>query len=181
MMTKEKNVNFIQIGKNITGTDKGTLAYTPSSNTTVSWEWNLPLSLSAETKKMNKNPYVPNEIHVNEKEKMMVVKWADGTETKVTCDAQDNFSVDVGYCVALAEHVLVKKAKDSKMSALKKLTVEDVGKQVLMHTLGHAIDMHIEPQEIDNPELSTMWADAEVAMNKIQLYLEEQLGEDFFK
>lgn len=51
------------------------------------------------------HPYVPKEIHVNEEKKVIVVKWADDTETKVTCDVQDNFSVDVGFGMALTEHV----------------------------------------------------------------------------
>ena len=62
----------------------------------------------------------------------------------------------------------------------KTLTVEDVGKSVLLNTLGHCIDMHIESQDIEDVELHLLWANAEVAMNAIQLYLEIALGEDFF-
>ena len=53
----------------------------------------------------HKNPYVPKEIHVDESKKVMVVKWDDGTETKVTCDPQDNFSIDVGFGMAFTEHM----------------------------------------------------------------------------
>ena len=48
-----------------------------------------------------KNPYIPEEIHVNEELKIVVVKWADGTEIKVTCDNDDTFNVDAGFAQAL--------------------------------------------------------------------------------
>jgi hypothetical protein len=51
------------------------------------------------------NPYVPKEIHANESERIVVVKWEDGTETKVTCDPLDNFSVEIGFMAALTEHL----------------------------------------------------------------------------
>jgi hypothetical protein len=49
------------------------------------------------------NPYVPLEIHVNRDEKVMVVKWVDGTENKVTCDSEDNFSEEIGFAMALTQ------------------------------------------------------------------------------
>lgn len=52
-------------------------------------------------KQRNKNPYVPAEIHVNKEEKIVVVKWEDGTEIKVTCDNDDSFNVDAGFAQAL--------------------------------------------------------------------------------
>jgi hypothetical protein len=63
---------------------------------------------------------------------------------------------------------------------MSKLTIEEVGKDVIKHTLGHSIDMHITAGEIEDPELSALWSDAETAMNAIQLFLEEKLGVDFF-
>ena len=51
--------------------------------------------------KKEKNSYVPNEIHVNEELKIVVVKWDDGTETKVTCDNDDKFNIDTGFAQAL--------------------------------------------------------------------------------
>ena len=74
---------------------------------TISWDGMFPVRIhEVEKKEMKKNnPYVPLEIHVDEIKQVMVVKWQDGTETKVTCDAQDNFSVDVGFGMAFTEHM----------------------------------------------------------------------------
>jgi hypothetical protein len=51
------------------------------------------------------HPFVPEAIHANESERIVVVKWEDGTETKVTCDPLDNFSVEIGFMAALTEHL----------------------------------------------------------------------------
>ena len=65
------------------------------ANWSISWN-------SGEIKMLEKkNPYVPQSIHVNQDEKIVVVKWSDGTETKVTCDDTDVFNVDAGFAQAL--------------------------------------------------------------------------------
>jgi len=63
---------------------------------------------------------------------------------------------------------------------VEKLTNEQVGCTIIANTLGHSIDMHIGAGDIADPKLSALWAEAETYMNAIQLYLEEQLGEEFF-
>jgi hypothetical protein len=62
----------------------------------------------------------------------------------------------------------------------KKLTNDEVGKMVILNTLGHTVDMHIAARDIGDPELQTLWLNAETALNEIQLYLENALGEDYF-
>jgi len=62
----------------------------------------------------------------------------------------------------------------------RKLTNEEVGKMIILNTLGHTVDMHIVAKDIADPELQALWMDAEVALNQIQMYLELTLGEDFF-
>ena len=62
----------------------------------------------------------------------------------------------------------------------RKLTNEEVGKMIILNTLGHTVDMHIAAGSIADLELQTLWMDAEVALNQIQMYLENALGEDFF-
>jgi hypothetical protein len=63
----------------------------------------FPKLLKKEVRK--NNPYIPLEIHVDVSKQVMVVKWQDGTETKVTCDSQDNFSIDVGFGMAFTEYM----------------------------------------------------------------------------
>ena len=46
--------------------------------------------------------FVPEVIYCNSEKKVTVVKWADGTETKVTCDTDDEFSPERGYKECLA-------------------------------------------------------------------------------
>ena len=46
--------------------------------------------------------FVPEVIYCNSEKKVTVVKWADGTETKVTCDDDDEFSPERGYKECLA-------------------------------------------------------------------------------
>lgn len=90
-------------GKENTKISAGCICTGQDGMTTYSFPVGLVSCTITEEKKQN--PYVPKEIHVNEKLGVMVVKWADDTETKVTCDAQDNFSVDVGFGMALTEHI----------------------------------------------------------------------------
>ena len=71
-------------------------------NVTFSW-WSP--SRNSRKKMKSQNPYVPLEIHVDKNKKVMVVKWANGEETKVTCDTKIIFLLDVGFMAALAEHV----------------------------------------------------------------------------
>lgn len=42
-------------------------------------------------------------IYVNKKDKVMAVKWNDGTTTKVTCGAGDVFNIFEGYCIAFTK------------------------------------------------------------------------------
>lgn len=49
----------------------------------------------------NENKFIPIAVYCNTEKKTTVVKWADGTETKVTCDDQDTFSPDAGYSECL--------------------------------------------------------------------------------
>jgi hypothetical protein len=49
-----------------------------------------------------KNPNVPKEIHVTPDTGVMVVKWDDETETKVTCSEKDNWDEEIGFAMALA-------------------------------------------------------------------------------
>jgi hypothetical protein len=56
-----------------------------------------------------KTPYfdlIPAEVHVNEDEQVINFVWSDGTSNKVTCDDEDNFSIELGYCVAITERIL---------------------------------------------------------------------------
>jgi len=46
--------------------------------------------------------FVPEVIYCNSEKKVTVVKWADGTETKVTCDGDDEFSPERGFKECLA-------------------------------------------------------------------------------
>ena len=62
----------------------------------------------------------------------------------------------------------------------RKLTNKEVGKSVYLNGLGHTVDMHIAAGSIGDPDLQVLWMDAEAALNMIQIYLENALGEDFF-
>ena len=53
----------------------------------------------------------------------------------------------------------------------RKLTNEEIGKAIILNTLGHTVDMHIAAKDIADPELQTLWMDAEVALNQIQDYI----------
>jgi hypothetical protein len=60
------------------------------------------------------------------------------------------------------------------------MSIDNVGSFVYNNGLGNTVDAIVEPQEIADPELKTLWANAQVALNEIQLYLEMKLGADFF-
>ena len=62
----------------------------------------------------------------------------------------------------------------------RKLTNEEVGRKIFKEGLGRTIDTIIDPKNIEDTELATMWYQAQLAMNEIQLYLEIKLGEDYF-
>ena len=61
-----------------------------------------------------------------------------------------------------------------------KLGNRTVGEAVKAYGMGMAIDKMVEPQEIQDVELAILWADAQVKMNEIQLYLEKKLSAKFF-
>ena len=42
-------------------------------------------------------------IYVNKKDKVVAVKWTDGTTTKVKCGAGDKFDVFSGFCIAFTK------------------------------------------------------------------------------
>lgn len=69
------------------------------------------VTTTGDTEMKKANPYVPDVIHVNEQEKIMVVKWSDGTENKVTCDDKDNFSVELGFAMALTQKIFYGKSQ----------------------------------------------------------------------
>jgi hypothetical protein len=74
------------------------------------------------------NPYIPLKIYCNSLTKTTIVKWNDGTETKVTCDIEDNFSPESGYFAALVIKVFgndKKKFKDFWYPVISRRTVVD--------------------------------------------------------
>ena len=74
------------------------------------------------------NPYIPLKIYCNSETGTTLVKWSDGTETKVTCDKEDNFSPESGYFAALAIKVFgndKKKFKDFWYPVISRRTVVD--------------------------------------------------------
>jgi len=48
------------------------------------------------------HPFVPEAIYCNSIDRVTLVKWKDGSETKVTSDLQDNFTPEAGFFAALA-------------------------------------------------------------------------------
>jgi len=57
--------------------------------------------VEVESTNEKENKFIPIAVYCNTEKKTTVVKWADGTETKVTCDDQDTFSPDAGYSECL--------------------------------------------------------------------------------
>jgi hypothetical protein len=49
----------------------------------------------------NKQPYIPESIYFNQEKGVTVVKWLDGSETKLTCSLEDKFSPEIAYYIAL--------------------------------------------------------------------------------
>jgi hypothetical protein len=87
---------------------------TVSDNCGISWTWVGGTDINPILQQKS-NPYIPERIYCNSFTETTIVKWNDGTETKVTCDSEDNFSPESGYFAALAIKVFgndKKKFKD---------------------------------------------------------------------
>jgi hypothetical protein len=78
---------------------------TDGNGNPVSRSWTFVITTERDTKMKGEvipfNPLVPERIDVVEEDGIVVVNWADGTEIKVTCDADDTFSADAGFTQAL--------------------------------------------------------------------------------
>jgi hypothetical protein len=74
---------------------------TVSDNCGISWTWVGGTDINP-IPQQKSNPHIPERIYCNSFTKTTIVKWNDGTETKVTCDPEDNFSPESGYFAALA-------------------------------------------------------------------------------
>jgi hypothetical protein len=72
------------------------------------------LTPEPEKQEKEKNPYVPEAIYCNSSLGVTVVKWNDGTETRVTCDMADSFSPESGFYAALAIKVFGNSKKEFK-------------------------------------------------------------------
>lgn len=59
----------------------------------------------------NSKPLKPLKIYTNEKKKVVVVKWEDGTTTKATCSQDDHFDVTVGFAMCYVKKVYGGKKK----------------------------------------------------------------------
>lgn len=62
---------------------------------------------------------------------------------------------------------------------MKNRTTEEVGNIVKSEGLGYAIQNYLGAGKIQDKELSKLWKDAELALNAVEKYLENALGEDF--
>jgi len=73
------------------------------SDNNISWSYTplITMEIDSGKEKPKMNPLVPKSIHVNKAEKIVVVKWEDGIEIKVTCDSDDTFNVDAAFAQAL--------------------------------------------------------------------------------
>lgn len=49
-------------------------------------------------------------VYYNDKKRVVVIKWEDGTYTKSTCDKDDYFDVFVGFCIAFTSKHFKSKA-----------------------------------------------------------------------
>ena len=65
-------------------------------------------------KMKNKNPHVPKVIYSDPLMETTVVEWEDGTKTKVSCAAEDEYSWEGGFYAALAIKVFGGKKADMK-------------------------------------------------------------------
>ena len=114
--------NFIQTGDVYTPTY--TMTFTGQfSNPSGGWAFLQDGKLLKPT-----SPYIPLKIYCNSLTGTTLVKWSDGTETKVTCDKEDNFSPESGYFAALAIKVFgndKKKFKDFWYPVISRRTVVD--------------------------------------------------------
>jgi hypothetical protein len=63
---------------------------------------NFSSSLEMANTMKNKQPYIPESIYFNQEKGVTVVKWLDGSETKLTCSLEDKFSPEIAYYIALA-------------------------------------------------------------------------------
>ena len=103
---------YIDSSDGLSSTSAGKITF--SDNCGVTWAWvgggNIKPILEQKL-----HPYIPERIYCNSFTKTTIVKWNDETETKVTCDPEDNFSPESGYFAALAIKVFgndKKKFKD---------------------------------------------------------------------
>ena len=98
---------FVQKADDVKSNSITSLGSTKLTDTS-SWTFTIPWSgvwFPQYDFSKKKNAYVPKEIHVNEKLKIVVVKWEDGTESKVTCDNDDVFNVESGFAHALTHKI----------------------------------------------------------------------------
>ncbi len=63
---------------------------TNTDNTTWNLSWDMS-EMRFEPKKTN-NPHIPADMYVNEEERYVTFIYSDGTEIKLVCDSEDNFS-----------------------------------------------------------------------------------------
>ena len=89
--------------------EKGQSILTGNADLSMSWtgsgyvsEWQW-LDMGSGKIQKKSHDYVPEIVYFNTEKKTTVVKWNDGTETKVTCAPEDEFSPEAGFnaCVAL--------------------------------------------------------------------------------
>lgn len=60
-------------------------------------------------------------------------------------------------------------------------TIEKVGEIVGVEGLGYAIMDYLDSSQIEDLELRELWEDAQTAMSKIDNFLKEKLGDEFFE
>jgi hypothetical protein len=66
------------------------------------------------------------------------------------------------------------------MSANGTKTIEQVGEIVGVEGLGYAIVDYLDASRIEDLELRQLWRDAQNALLKVDDFLKEKLGNDFF-
>lgn len=59
-------------------------------------------------------------------------------------------------------------------------TLEEVGKAILMEGIGYTIDSYLDIDDIEDSILRDLCRKAKIALDDIQFYLEDMLGENFF-
>ena len=62
---------------------------------------------------------------------------------------------------------------------MKNRTTEEVGNIVKSEGLGYAIQNYLGAEKIQDKELSKLWKEAELALNAVEKFLENSLGENF--